>query len=498
MMERLNLKAALGLTAVLVAILLGLLLPQCRFNWVWHNDEPTKIIQIQSREWNLRHPPMLVTLTSFLSGEAGRQNQQRIAEIGRCLSALGLALMLASAVLLVWFRAGAVAGIAAGLLLILQPDFFEIGHYFKEDTLFLGGWMFCWLALFWVEQEPGRRPLWLAALALALVVSSKFVGWLMLPVIVAGLWRLRGGEGLKREGPGPLLLFLVLTLWWNYPLLVHWQWFCESMNDEIVRLQVGDYGVALAHPVRAYWDLLWQQVPSLFIYSTVLYLLYGLWRRSFKVVEWAMLFYLLVYAGGLTRSAKYSDRYMLPVTLGFYLAGLYGPLLMLRDWLQRGVWVRRVLQTLALSALMGFALWFKLPQWLSLYDGFRHDARLEMADWMKKNLPPNVLVAEDGYVKLEPKQLGGRPVVEDLFVADLGSLEDLRAQGVTHVIISYDVYHRFVDGLITPKKGEEEEFNRRRDFYQGLLRSRGILWQEPKKSPVALHPGLTLVDINKN
>jgi nicotinamidase-related amidase len=93
----------------------------------------------------------------------------------------------------------------------------------------------------------------------------------------------------------------------------------------------------------------------------------------------------------------------------------------------------------------------------------------------------------------------GVTVVADATAARRGehrqiALDELRALGVTHLVISYDVYHRFVDGSAAPPPGQAAAFARRQLFYETARRQK-ILWQDASADPKALHPGLTLVEL---
>jgi hypothetical protein len=115
-------------------------------------------------------------------------------------------------------------------------------------------------------------------------------------------------------------------------------------------------------------------------------------------------------------------------------------------------------------------------------------------------LPPGG-VAMDEMAQLDavqqsnlPSELGPHPVEKSFFAADLGTVADLRSRGIRYVLISRDVYHRYVDKSLRPAQ-PSEEFERRHAFYTEVTGACRLLWKEKGRDPKPLHPGLELYDI---
>ncbi len=79
-------------------------------------------------------------------------------------------------------------------------------------------------------------------------------------------------------------------------------------------------------------------------------------------------------------------------------------------------------------------------------------------------------------------------------MADLGDLDALRRQGVTHVLVCWSSSRRFVeaDKRPAPGSGRESDFARRRNFYQRLHAEGRLLWKSELGPPITLRPGLAL------
>lgn len=74
--------------------------------------------------------------------------------------------------------------------------------------------------------------------------------------------------------------------------------------------------------------------------------------------------------------------------------------------------------------------------------------------------------------------------------SDQGTLEEMRAHGVTHVIISESSYGRFFRRDLRAKDLEEASFARAKAFYADLLRSGELLFERERGTVIYLHPGI--------
>jgi hypothetical protein len=337
--------------------------------------------------------------------------------------------------------------------------------------------------MFACERAAGRG-VWLGV-ALALTVSVKYSGWLLAPAVALFVWW-RGGKHWSLA----VGVFVLLTLTVNLPLLVNWAGFREAFGDEIYRLGRGDYGMASSSGMmRNYLVLAAGQIPWPLLAGYLIYLACRLRRcRSTSPAEWIFLGAPLLTLAALALTAKYSERYILPLTGTVITAGMYGALTVVRESFGRPV----VTVSAAVLLTVSGCVW-PGGKWLAIYRGFQRDSHAELTAWINTHLPADAVIAQDTYAKIDPYDLQGRVLMDNFFVADIGGLDELRALGVTHLIISYDVYHRFVDGGTRPPPNQAADFARRRSFYETARRQK-ILWQDANANPKALHPGLMLIE----
>jgi hypothetical protein len=76
------------------------------------------------------------------------------------------------------------------------------------------------------------------------------------------------------------------------------------------------------------------------------------------------------------------------------------------------------------------------------------------------------------------------------FVADLGSREELLAKGVTHVVVSASSYDVFTLRGLRPQPSDRGDYERRKAFYEGLLRDDELLFERERGTVIYLHPGI--------
>ncbi len=477
------------LFAVVLALSLQLYTRDNHFSWLYHNDESSKVSQVTDARRNFNHPPLMLTLADGVARLTGRNaDPQAVVQVGRTLSALYLALANALLVDLAVVWAGTITGVALGAVLLVQPDLYEIGHYFKEDTLLLLGLSASFWALAFFGAESGRRRAVLLGVALALLAGSKYVGWFWVMLLggQAVVWSWRECRTVLAWIVG---LFGVLVVGIYWPVLQNWNVAREAGTLEVTLLLAGDYGSGHAIPHALYWRELGQSIPWLLLALGCLgFVLAGrerrppgsLWMLSSSVI-------LLI---ALSWTAKYSDRYELPI---FYLmsfvvvtgAALPWPRSGSRRWL---TWLPQAGAVIVAAWLV----WRAEPEAARRAWGFRFDSRAVVREHLAQHYRGTLVLAQDEWARVDVEPRTGRSL-SSWFVADLGSLDELRRHGVTHVLVSFDVNHRFLDDSVA--QFAQADFERRREFYRQLFREGRVELFLPSHQPKALQPGLTLVDI---
>jgi hypothetical protein len=158
-------------------------------------------------------------------------------------------------------------------------------------------------------------------------------------------------------------------------------------------------------------------------------------------------------------------------------------------WLERPHGYATVIAGAALLTLS-----WDIPQAAKRFQGFVIDDRVRLQEYINRYAPEGSSFAIDEMIHLYPNQIGGRPVERSYFVADIGTLEELRERGITHVAVSYDVYWRYL-GHQKPAPGAEALHTRRATFYRRLLEEGEHKFHRAGYHPKPLHPGIMLVDI---
>lgn len=528
------------------------------FPSAWHNDEPGKIRQIRQGARNLHHPPLLLDLTAAacrlqgVPSASAHADPERIAQVGRGLSALFLALAAVGASLLTYRLArvppGRPAGVSTGAalttgaLLASEPLLIECAHYFKEDILHLLGLVVALLAgqYFWEGRSSLPRAV-LAGAALALCVSAKHSGWLlpaiMLPVSVWLLWR--GGPSLDRPRTQLLPLGAAFAVFYgllNWQLLIALPMALGELGWELRKLGGGDYGVGEATPHLLYFWWLYNEYGLLTGLLLLVLLGFGLrWlvqapspRRRDAAVLWSHVWALhvlsalaAVYLLVLAFTAKFSDRYALPLCLCAAIALPLGALWLGHHLVQRTRLNPRwapLLGLLALGLTVGPGRAVGLAERL---EGFARDSRAELVQHIQHQLPGGSVIAADSMAlgTAEPALGGEHAALSTWFAADLGTLPDLARQGVTHIAFSRDVAHRYFEtpwalrtyagGVAGAGAGARPLDLHRVRFYSALAQAvrsptgtwtgegltLRLVWQGPHHHPRPLHPGLYLVEI---
>lgn len=487
-----------SLLAILFVLVLFLNTQNNQFNWAYHNDEPSKVDQIQTGERNLRHPPLMLTLTSVAVHTFSLQdNAQAIAETGRWLSALCMALALVLLAKFLWSYVHPTAAIAWAGVAPFQADLFEVGHYFKEDAIFLLGLAWVLNSFFCYIKKQTIYSAIILGLALAFAAGTKYVGALLLiPVAIYIFLNYRNDSVFKRLIVMAFLGGLVVIF---APALVRLTTWSLFLKEETSLLFTGDYGTGLAVPHYLYFKQLgdifsWPLIcigSGLFLVGSFFLKKKGFWIFPVVVLATLML---------LAFTSKYSERYLLPVTFMVLMMLISGPLLALKALL-RGRWEgrhRNLICSLVSILTAAIVLSILYPNFQQRWHSFQADSRKELSNWVKINLASlpksDLKIAQDTLAKFYEPDLSAS-IWESYFVADLGSIKDLQTKGITHVIISFDVYHRYVDQNTFQSESKQSEYQRRAQFYQTLLREGKILWSSEPRNPKALHPGLKLIDI---
>jgi hypothetical protein len=479
-----------------------------RFPFYYHPDEPGKTDQVLGEAFNFHHPLLLLEATRLVLGSSiPEMNAQQVAEAGRLVSAGFSAIAVGAFALLGWLHRGWIGAAGAGLLLMLNQQVFELAHYMKEDAALLGGVSLTLLALGWFARAPGIWPALACGAACGVAISGKYAGALLLPFAIAVLVLETSGA---RRRLAIVSLFiatlLAVALAVNWPLLEARAVFESSLGREVEFVVKGSKGMTRGVPhtlyLRVFADnttpLIWLLLGGYF---------FAFWRdrRRRDAAEWATALFPIVFLIILSFSPKTNDRYFLPSTATVYFLAVCGAVDLAGIIRQRAPQFAWGTTRIAAALLLAAAAW-ELPRFLDVQRAFSRDDRRELIAFVAESLPPAAKIAQDIRVELPdpknrkrhralPNPLRQTVVSGKRYAAELGTLEELRRQGFTHVAVSESNYGRFFLESMRPLEGYREEYGARREFYERLFKEGRLLFERPRGTVIYLHPGLKLYEL---
>lgn len=460
----------------------------------YHPDEPSKARQVIEHEYNFNHPMLLLQTTRLLAGFSSKApSQQSITETGRLASAIFSAAAIACLVLLAAHLRSSVAALLTGLLLLANHQLYELAHYMKEDPSLAFGIAFfflcftrCWLA-------PTRVQFALLGVGCAMAVSGKYLGVVVLPLAVWAIW---AAPKNARVGLGLLALaaFVATFALVNYPMLIAAKEFFTNVGREMDFAVNGHKGITRSVPHGVYGAVLRESTnPGTWILLGIYYLGLAMRRRQVHPAEWAVALFPVVYVLLLSFSPKTHHRYFLPDTLLFCTLAILG-LCSVRLPLQVG--------TMLLHALLFLGAWIPSVVRTAQYDtAFQNDTRAALVEYVRAHVPADAVIVQDKRVNLpnrkDPRHADSpyfleQPLLGKLFAADLGTIGDLRAQGISYVAVSDGDFGRFFLKTHTPREEEKAEYDRRRAFYEQLFAEGELRWESPAGLQQYLQPSIKL------
>lgn len=467
------------------------------FPFWYHPDEPGKVEQVLTGEWNFNHPMLLLSTTKLAVKIAPGMatSEQSVVVAGRWVSALFASVAVVVLSGLAFLYRGMAGAVCVGILLGLHHQFFELAHYMKEDTALVAGIACSFLALALFYRNPS--PLFAALLGLgcALAVSGKYVGLAMLGFALPVLGLAPRGTRFRCGLAFGLALLAALALI-NLPLLQELPKFQKSFDREMTYVVDGQKGMTRSVPHAQYWNVFRDNTtPALWLFLACY--LTGFWRhrREKTLPEWMFTLFPIVFALLLSFSPKSNDRYFLPATALFTLLAGLGAVDVAR-WLQHSKSARAALTTCVVLAAL-----FQLLDFVRYWRAFQVDDKRQAREWVEQNLPPEAVIAQDARVSLpvtgNKRSLSRQtPIAQKVlgkkYAADLGSLEELKAQGVTHVAVSQSDYGRFFLKGLRPQEGYADEYAAKQKFYQRLFTEAELLWKRERGTVIYLHPGIEL------
>ncbi len=474
------------------------------FPWYYHPDEPGKIEQVREGRWNFHHPLLLLGTTKLAVEMSGVSDEQRVVEIGRTVSAAFMSAAIVALSLLAWRWRGRGAAVATGLVLATHHQLYELSHYFKEDAALLFGLSLAAFAAWRYAERPTLLRATLLGAACALAISAKYLGAVSLLFAVPVL--------VKRHGPRTTgscaLAFLLVLVAVNWPMLTSPTVFSDSFARETALVVKGQSGMTRRVPHAQYWSIFLDNTTPV-MWALLLVFIAARWRqrRGLGIMAVLVSVFPFVFALALSFSPKSNDRYFLPATAFFSLLAVIGAG-DLAAWLSAR-WPQRVVFAVASLVLVVGQMpsWTaSRPGWLVYDDAFQRDDTRDLIDWLKIELPHDAVIAKDNRVPLPdparkkhaarvgvvpqkivtPRSFG----VKSDFAADIGTIEEMLAKGITHVAVSESDYGKFFLNGLRPQDSERADFERRREFYDRLFRECEVVFERDRGTVIYLHPGI--------
>ena len=477
------------------------------FPFEYHPDEPSKVAQVLSGERNYHHPALMLTLTAAALHVAHVDPRpQNVARVGRYLSAVYMAGAAAFLTALAGIYGGSLGAAGTGTVLGTNWQVILAGHFFKEDSLFtlgLAATCFCG-ALYWRRRNLADAAL--LGLAAGLTFSSKYIGMIAVlyafALVTLAAWPKDVRRSWSALGACAAAVLGIILICNGSALFFH---FTELRQGIALGLNVARHGnqsigsqvphaqfigmffltpfPVLAGAMVFWWDL--RQHPL----------------RS-HADRWLLGLAPLGLLAIFSFSVSTAVRYFLPISVLFgCMAGASLPICLRWIASPRLEHLTHGQARLLILAGLSLILIFNLPGLISLLNSFAHDDRVELCAWIRNHLPASALIAQDRLA-----QLGGANVLPELAlvprvlskpsVADFGDLAQLRAQGITHVVVCWYDSRRYVEPRKRPSTQTAADFQRHRQFYVDLPTQDRLLWRSELRQPYPLCPGLSLYELS--
>lgn len=455
-------------------------------------------MQVSKRFRNYRHPTLMLDATSLVMYAADPAcSREHVVKVGRSLSALAAAgavalLAIAGFVLRGWLGWFAVATAVAPCLPLVVS-----AHYFKEDTYLVLG-VAC-TALSVVIAVPGGTEAWVSAkgcrmlpwvivgLSAGLAMSAKYFGVVALVfALLAVCAVVRPVRRLARSATAVAGAAAGVVVFLHMRAIADPQFreiMIRSLTNEATHGVSSHRGLKLESPALFFAGACVQIVHPLAWVGTCLLgltLLRPAARSRVGLGVLALPLAALAFLIPLAWCPLPDARYALPTIVLITAAGGLGwaslPLM-----LPHGRAVRAAGWVAATACGLVF-----VPTIWRVGQRFRDDSRFRLAEWASTSLSATSVVAQDSKAGLarttgrHGERFKGR-VLGSMFVMDLGTIRELQALGVTHIVVASSTYGRYLDECLAPdpqrKPGSVALTDRRRSGYKDLFsRNLALVW----------------------
>ena len=502
--------AALGLcgAGLLVALVLGVfcivVLLSARYNdypVYFHPNSPGQTREVLRGSHNYRQPLLLVTATRAARLVTGMPStSQAVGELGNWVAAVVGGLAAVCMTLLAFVQRGWLAAVCAGVMLSLCSPLIYYGHFFKEDTALAFGCALVFLMLALFLRKPDVNRIAMVGAACGLAIAGKYLGVLValvaLPIVVFTPLQ---STAVQRSRLARFAWFfipcLICFLAASYPVLMDPKEFVRGVAYEIVHVVVGTsaHGYVEAERLRTMseyrnWAAMEMPLVVFILAGVGLMMCLLRWRRwpamDKIVLGFAMAFIVLV-----AQSKLQTSRHFLPALFLLHYIAAMG-IVSLVSWERLG----RVLPWALALAILAPTTVLQWQHVRARLGEFPLDSRFQLADWIDRNLPAEARIASCSTCALpEPGQKFHdgetrrlrQHVDSATHPPDLGTLDELVAQGFTHVAVSGKRIRQVMNKNRLPRPEELDRHLRRSSFYSELQQRGRLAWQSHQGVPTA-------------
>jgi Dolichyl-phosphate-mannose-protein mannosyltransferase len=476
-----------------------------RYASFYDTQEQIRATQEIGKEWDL-HRPLLSAVTTKVVKKALQvpDDVQAVVEIGRTVSAFFAVGSIVALCLIVYFLESTTAAALLAVLLLCQHGLFAIAHRMTESSSLLFGASMTLLAIVLLEQKPTVPRSLFLGVSVALAVSAKYIGALLIiPALVAVVQT--GGGQFRVNRVVEFALGLLFAI-----LVVNFYAVTELPVAAMDVLQ--DLGAAFASTPQGlkalvhgtYWLDLWHNTtPAIWIMITVSLWLFWVRRYRLRMSEILLALIPLVYFM-LLLFAPTGDLRFLPM-IGFTYAFAVVGVSSMTECLGT---VREEVRGWLVPLLIGVCLvacFFEFLRGYPYYAAFNRDERLEMLDWINGNIQPGSKILADPTVLL-PKLLAQSKqkyrfavATQDLakFKQDQSEVDQVAAAGVDYVVASPADYREAFSSTGSIGTATDQSTSDSKQFYSELFKRGTLVWKrEPGPVPF-LQPGLEIYHLPK-
>ena len=466
------------------------------FPFLYHPGERARADALLQKTPPPKNKPILLRRTTDLLVQLTRTppSAQLLVEKGRLASALFGGVALGAIVLLAGRWAGRGAAIFAGLLALTHPVLFELSHYMEPDTAHAAGVAIALVALSAYGSQPSLWRAAVAGIGAGIAMSGQSIGVFTAGFVCVAIWCLPSTAS-RRWAPIAVAFASIIATYavLNYPVNPIEILTSGAGSGETSPAQKRESsGIEFKHLHHIGTTL------SVALLAGIAYWGWRRWRarRHETLLGAGYALFFIGYLLMISLSAGTRDTALLPIYLLACALGAAGMVEWARHYRRhRRSYTRGILRTVAVAALI-----LHLVPLTDAWRAFKTDDRRELAAEIETFLVPESVIAHDpGALLIQARDAGlpGFAITRPLstppdpngYVTDLGTIRELRARGITHVVVCETDYGRVARG------GGGPAGRARQLWYEELFQQHRLDWLARPGSNRYLQPGLRLYEL---